>query len=291
MKRMLCLVLAVVMCFGLMTVAASADGNGARMRTPNDMTDKTYTDGPADYFWGQSKIQRGWVKKVVFHSDVKDQPEHIFDFSEVWGGGVIGWYFPNELHIAANGKVILPKNSSWMFAYFTNVEAIQFNGAVDTSNVEDMTGMFFGCLKLKNVDVDCFNTSKVTSMRQMFCECKQLESVNVSGFDTSNVVDFAYMFMLNQALKTVDVSKFDTSKAYLMNSMFAYCDNLESVNVKGFKTANNMNFSYMFFSTPKLTPDVNGFDFSRANWYWNFLDDGELINGQIWQKTFIPWYN
>ncbi|MBR3339541.1 MAG: BspA family leucine-rich repeat surface protein [Lachnospiraceae bacterium] len=41
-------------------------------------------------------------------------------------------------------------------------------------------------LILKNLDLNSFNTSNVTDMSFMFYECENLTNLNLSGFDTSN---------------------------------------------------------------------------------------------------------
>ena len=58
----------------------------------------------------------------------------------------------------------------------------------DTSNVEDMSYMFAGCSKLKEIKgITNFNTSKVKNMAGMFSECKSLEYLDLSKFNTFKV--------------------------------------------------------------------------------------------------------
>ena len=46
----------------------------------------------------------------------------------------------------------------------------------DTSNVTNMEGMFFGCLKLKEIKgLNNFDISKVTNMISMFSLCPKLK--------------------------------------------------------------------------------------------------------------------
>ena len=68
----------------------------------------------------------------------------------------------------------------------------------DTSNVTDMSSMFYGCLNLKSLDLSSFDTSNVTNMSYMFYICIRLSTAyartqadadkfNSSGGKESNV--------------------------------------------------------------------------------------------------------
>ena len=64
----------------------------------------------------------------------------------------------------------------------------------DTSNIENMSGMFQNCKNLKNLDVSNFDTSNVTDMGVMFHICNSLTYLDLSSFDTSNVTNMGYIF-------------------------------------------------------------------------------------------------
>ena len=49
----------------------------------------------------------------------------------------------------------------------------------DTSQVTDMTYMFFQCSSLESLDLSGFDTSQVTSMSWMFDYCPSLERVSL----------------------------------------------------------------------------------------------------------------
>jgi surface protein len=48
-----------------------------------------------------------------------------------------------------------------------------------------MEYMFFGCQKLKVLNVSRFDTFQVVSMKYMFAECHNLISLDISNFDLS----------------------------------------------------------------------------------------------------------
>lgn len=72
---------------------------------------------------------------------------------------------------------------------------------VDTSNVTNMSYMFYYCTSLK--EVPQLNTSNVTNMGSMFRYCELLENV----------------------------PQFDTSKVTIMSSMFSSCNNLTDTSI------------------------------------------------------------
>lgn len=63
-----------------------------------------------------------------------------------------------------------------------------------TSNVTDMSCMFFECESLTGLALRNFHTSNVTSMQWMFGYCQNLESLNIKSFRTQSTDDMGYMF-------------------------------------------------------------------------------------------------
>lgn len=92
----------------------------------------------------------------------------------------------------------------------------------NTSNVTDMTFMFYYCDRLSSVSL--FDTSSVTSMERMFLNCRSLTSVPL--FNTSNVTTMYYMFGTCSSLTSVPL--FNTSKVTQMGYMFNECYNVSS---------------------------------------------------------------
>ena len=109
-------------------------------------------------------------------------------------------------------KVIVKANISYhppvgMFSYFNSiisdsvVEA-SFKGS-NTSNVTNMSDMFWQCSGLTSLDVSGWDTSKVTNMNQMFHGCNKLETLDLSGWDTSKVTTMNGMFNSCSKLKKI----------------------------------------------------------------------------------------
>ena len=74
---------------------------------------------------------------------------------------------------------------------------------LNTSEVKDMSRMFYGCEALTSLDLKHFNTQNVTNMRVMFSGCSALTSLDLKNFETQNVTDMSWMFFACPALTTI----------------------------------------------------------------------------------------
>ncbi|MDE8703502.1 BspA family leucine-rich repeat surface protein [Adlercreutzia equolifaciens] len=127
-----------------------------------------------------------------------------------------------------------------------NLRSIKVSG-FDTSNVEDMGGMFDGCRELRSVNLSGLDTGNVADMSYMFSGCEKLRSVKLSGLDTGNVTDMSYMFEYCENLREIDLSGLDTHKVKDMSSMFSGCDSLLNIDLSSFDTRSVKKATWMFF--------------------------------------------
>ena len=176
-------------------------------------------------------------------------------------------------------KVIVKANISYY--HNTNLNAIisyttkeaYFKGS-DTSNVTDMSNMFYCCERLTSLDVSSFNTSKVTNMSGMFSACFVITSLDLSNFDTSKVTNMDYMFCDDSGLTSLDLSNFDTSKVTNMDFMFYNCSKLTSLDLSNFNTSNVTNMSNMFGVCIGLKSlDLSGWDTSKVTSMDSMFED------------------
>ena len=77
----------------------------------------------------------------------------------------------------------------------------------DTSNVEDMGWMFYGCENLTSLDLSKFNTEKVSNMEYMFCFCTKLTNLDLSKFNTNKVTTMEGIFYGCSLLNTIYVGE------------------------------------------------------------------------------------
>ena len=169
-------------------------------------------------------------------------------------------------------KVYLNEDSSRMFYYnsiifpadkmkdILDIDLSNF----DTSNVTDMSTMFYGMSNLTSLNLSNFDTSRVTDMSSMFTFMYNLTTLNLSNFDTSKVTDMHDMFQ-GLKLTSLDLSNFDTSNVTDMNAMFANMPNLITLDLSNFDTSQVTNMSYMFENMYSLKIlDISNFDISKV---------------------------
>ena len=164
----------------------------------------------------------------------------------------------------------LPDKTKRWFYDFRNLKSIVGMEYLNTTNVTDMSGMFYSCFLLENIDVSHFNTSNVTIMgglpgEGMFSGCRNLKSLDVSNFNTENVTDMTALFSGCSSLMSLDLSNFNTSNVTSMASMFSKCSGLTSLDLSNFVTSNVLSMSCMFYRCSGLTSlDLSNFDTSNV---------------------------
>jgi len=211
----------------------------------------TYFMASGDILQGNSEKED--VHTISFCSTLDGAPANAWDVSAENNRSILAWMDGNDLIVAANGIISLPKNSSYLFADFVNVTRIDFGDSIDTSNVTYMSWMFSDCDSLTTLDLSGFDTSNVMDMAYMFEYCNALTSLDLSGFDTSNVTNMADMFAFCNALATLDLSGFDTSNVTNMSLMFDGCSALTTLDLSGFDASNVTNTAWMFNGCSALT--------------------------------------
>ncbi len=182
-------------------------------------------------------------------------------------------------------KGFKPTSLSYLFSRCARLRSVNNLNNLDTSNVTDMSYMFYGCESLQSLDLSNFNTSNVINMDSMFQYCTSLQSLDLSNFNTSNVENMRYMFIACTSLESLDVSKFDTSNVTNMDSMFYDCRLLQSLDVSSFDTSNVTNMNYMFYDCRLLQSlDVSNFNTSKVAsmdsmfYYCSSLESLDLFN-------------
>ena len=112
------------------------------------------------------------------------------------------------------------------FDQMSNLKEIEGMEYLNTSEVTDMTSMFFGCSSLTSIDVSHFDTRKVKSMHSMF-RGTNITSLDLSNFETWDVVLMGSMFQDCSSLQTIYVNDgWGTVSATDATMMFYGCENL-----------------------------------------------------------------
>lgn len=108
---------------------------------------------------------------------------------------------------------------------------------IDTSNIDDFSNLFSAYHYLRSngihssviryIDISTWNTSNVKNMSNMFEGCARLKDIKLS-FDTSNVENMSGMFYGCKSLEYLNLP-FNTSKLKNVNHMFSGCFNLKEI--------------------------------------------------------------
>ncbi|NUG39026.1 BspA family leucine-rich repeat surface protein [Lactobacillus mellis] len=278
-----------------------ANGNSANTPISSEQPETNIIDQGT---WGTSKwdyTQEGADYILHLHAGTLGTPERDE------GIGSLNTAFGQQLtQIVIDPGVIANLNSRGLFSHLRNLKTIKGLENLDTSQVTDMSSMFYDCWdlttldlshfdtsqvtnmdimfelcnNLTTLDVSHFDTSQVTNMSGIFAECQNLTNLDVSHFDTSQVTNMAAMFDSCESLTSLDVSHWDTSQVTDMSSMFEECERLTNLDVSSWDTSQVTDMSRMFLFCEKLTNlDVSHFDTSRVtNMYWMFAECQSLAS-------------
>ena len=166
-----------------------------------------------------------------------------------------------EANITPSMKDAPLTSTDRMFYGLQNMKSIHGLENLNTTNVTNMSRMFYNCNCLTSLDLSSFNTANVTSMRAMFWGCNALGLLDVSSFNTANVTNMGTMFCGCNALGTLDVSSFNTENVTSMESMFVGCSGLTSLDLSSFNTENVTRMGAMFSGCYRLTSlDLSSFN-------------------------------
>ena len=123
--------------------------------------------------------------------------------------------------IVFTGDITAGTSLQRLFNNLANVEAIEGLENFNTSNVENMSRLFYGTRSLtNNLAISNWDTSSVRSMSSMFQNANSLTSLDLSTWDTSNVTNMNSMFAEANSLTTLDLSNFNIRHIVILSGMF-----------------------------------------------------------------------
>ncbi len=187
------------------------------------------------YYDDTMKSNTTATKKFAFPSDCEDPA-----WTASCASSVVKVDFDNTF---ANAR---PESTAKWFKSMSSLTTLYQIENLNTSDVTDMSEMFYDCSKVTTIDMSKFNTEKVLNMNGMFRNCNGMTSIDLSTFNTSHVSDMSNMFYDCSGLKKLDVSSFLTDNVTNMESMFNTCSGVDSLDLTGFNTAKVTNMKSMF---------------------------------------------
>ena len=154
-----------------------------------------------------------------------------------------------------------PTTTARWFSHCKALKQIEGLEYLNTSKVDDMSGMFYGCSALTSLDLQHLNTQNVVNMWGMFYGCSALTSLDLQHFNTQKVIDMSFMFEGCSALTSLDLKHFNTQNVRAMLSMFRGCTALTSLDLPHFNTQKLLDTREMFDGCSSLTSlDLLHFD-------------------------------
>ena len=134
-------------------------------------------------------------------------------------------------------------NSMFSYSGITDIDLSKW----DTSNISNLSNLFFNCTKLKQIDLHTWNTKSVSTCYWLFRGCSSLEFINIDGWNTCNVYDMDRMFGECPKLITIKgLNKLNTRNVQFTRLMFIADHSLTTLDLSSFNTQNCIDTSQMF---------------------------------------------
>ena len=260
--------------------------------------DKTYAKIIGGYFRDKAYENRPWVKydkdnkTLIFQCGYKrviDNSNGEYELNT--GDNEPGWKDKRS----STTKVVFDESFKdarpttgymWFydFGYLAEIENISY---LNTSEMTDMSYMFYRCEKLQSLDLSNFNAAMVTDMRYMFYDCSNLQSINLSNFNAAMVTDMHYMFYDCSNLQSINLSNFNAEKVTNMSNMFSDCPKLQSLDLSSFNTEMVETMRAMFSDCPNLQSlDLSNFNTEKVTDMSYMFNNCSKLQSIIISKDF-----
>lgn len=215
--------------------------------------------------WDQAEVTHTYASSGIYNIEIVGQLEGFrfndtgdrLKLSSIENGG-------NEFKLGNNN------------GYFRGCGNLTSVVNLDTSEVTDMSYMFFYCSKF-NQSLPSFDTSKVTTMRSMFSGCSTFNQP-LANFDTPKLESTRYMFYSCSNFNQ-DISNFDTSNVITMEGMFYECSAFNQP--LNFDTSEVTNMSYMFYDCSTFNQSLSSFNTSKVTMMYAMLYSCSVFNQDI----------
>lgn len=176
---------------------------------------------------------------------------------------IVAENFPSEIESISGGeKTVLPDGIKFKESTFSSIDLSN----ADTSNITDMSNMFYSCTSLTSMDLGSnFKTSNVTTIQHMFNGCTSLTSVNFNNFNAQNITSMGSAFSGCTALTSVNFGNIDTSNVTSMQMTFDNCTSLRTINMSNINTSNITSVRGLFYNCSNLAEiDISNFDLHKC---------------------------
>lgn len=235
-------------------------------------------------------LLRDLVKRVIFTDAPFPEGYKLVDVSLMQDRSVLAWNqtIGGELCLVLStgekGRGIqLNRVSGMMFACFTNLESIEWNNVIKTSEIRGMKEMFAGCEHLKYVDLSSFDLRNIKFLDGLFKSCVRLRDIKWFKFDTPNLISTSYMFTNCWHLRSVDFRNFDSKSVKYSKRMFNECNAMKAIRL-GDWGAEDVDIEEMFYGAGMLTV-LSTSNKAIQKEFMNPVGDGVAENLEEWDLT------
>ena len=216
----------------------------------------------------------------------------ITDYANNLSSGSGRTYFTTSGNVVPFNNIVttLVTDISNMFANMSYglITVLTFNqniGSWDTSNVTNMSGLFYG-ENAFNQNIGSWDVSKVTNMSYMFAWARSFNSP-LNSWNVSNVTDMNNMFR-EDFLFNQNIGSWDTSKVTDMSWMFYAArafNNNGNPSIGNWNTHNVTNMSTMFQDTWVFNQNISTWNVSNVTNHSSFRGGTtglSLANSPVW---------
>ena len=206
--------------------------------------------------------------------------DFVFDYKPSYSPSEV---FNNAKKLSCKNWV-LPEDISSFFDTFNNLETIDVTGW-DLISTTDISYLFNASSNLeKIIGLDTWDTSNITNMSGMFYDCRSIKELDLSSFNTENVTNTSGMFYDCDSIEELDLSSFRNDSLEYVDYMFEGCDNLRKLNLSNFNVA-SVNYNGSLFSSnvnSTIILDNWTFDYSPSVSILDLFYNVETISCKNW---------
>ena len=255
--------------------------------------DLTGTDNPAQItvVGGAKTVKAVFVKKPVAYLDDNGVTIKANSWAEVGDTAEIGGvtYTIVDLDTLKTmiaeeedvTKVVTTKVTNMLNLFKDNATFNQDISSWDTSNVTNMSGMFYleGDNGMAfNQDISNWDVSSVTNMSSMFVRARSFNQ-DIGSWDVSSVTDMTGMF-LQAWLFNQDIGSWDVSKVTTMNTMFQ--DALVfNQDIGSWDVSSVTDIRAFLYGAKEFNQDIGSWDVSSVTNMGNMFFDADAFNTNI----------